>query len=217
MKTYKPTFLRRLAASIVILSGTLSLASAAVHGVPNFQTVNSQIYRGGQPSDEGFRNLAAMGIKTVVDLREDDQRSHAEKKLVKALGMHYVNIPMKGMKTPTSKQISNSLKVLNDDSKGPVFIHCRRGADRTGVVLACYRIEHDKWDNQKALREARTFGMSWYQLPLQRYVLAYTAHDKSDSLFSGAGRVGDSIRDHAEDALDTVKQGATSVLNRVRN
>src|SRR6476660_9575602 len=125
MKTHKFTLLRRLAASIVILSGTLALASAAVHGVPNFQTVNDRIYRGGQPSNEGFRNLAAMGIKTIVDLREDDSRSHAEKKLVKKLGMHYVNIPMKGMKTPTSKQVSHSLKVLNDDSKGPIFIHCR--------------------------------------------------------------------------------------------
>src|SRR5205085_4317127 len=142
-------------------------------------------FRGGQPSDEGFRNLASMGIKTVVDLRESGHRSDSEKKLVKRLGMRYVSIPMKGMKTPSSNQVSRALRALNDHSSAPVFIHCRRGADRTGVILACYRIEHDKWDNHQALQEARGYGMSWYQLPLQRYVLAYRTKENSDSLLSG--------------------------------
>src|SRR5439155_26824306 len=102
-------------------------------------------------------------------------------------------------------------------SSAPVFIHCRRGADRTGVILACYRIEHDKWDNHEALREARGYGMSWYQLRLQRYVLAYRTKENSDSLLSGAGRARDSIRDRAEDAIDTVKQGTNAVLDRIRN
>jgi protein tyrosine phosphatase (PTP) superfamily phosphohydrolase (DUF442 family) len=218
MKTHKAHLFQRVAQSLIVLSASLALAfGAGVRGVPNFRTVNDQVYGGGQPSSEGFRNLAAMGIKTVVDLREPGHRSDSEKKLVKALGMKYVSVPMKGMKTPTSKQISHALKALRDDSKGPVFVHCRRGADRTGVVLACYRIEHDQWDNGRALREARSYGMSWYQIPLQRYVMAYKGHDKSESVASGASQLGESIRDHAEDALNAVKEGAGSVLDRVRN
>jgi tyrosine-protein phosphatase SIW14 len=153
----------------------LALASAAprVNGVPNFQIVNEHVLRGGQPTSEGFRNLAANGVKTVVDLREADQRAEAEKEIVESLGMKYVNIPMQGMTTPTDQQISKALKLMKNDSAGPVFVHCQRGADRTGAVVACYRIEHDNWNNVKALHEARGFGMRWYQLQLQSYVLAY--------------------------------------------
>jgi protein-tyrosine phosphatase len=84
--------------------------------------------------------------------------------------MRYVGIPMKGMRTPSDEQISGVLALMNDDTAGPVFVHCERGADRTGAVIACYRIQHDHWDSDEALSEARGFGMSWYQTALQRYV-----------------------------------------------
>jgi protein-tyrosine phosphatase len=67
------------------------------------------------------------------------------------------------------------LGLLNDAAAGPVFVHCRRGADRTGTVLACYRIAHDGWDNSKALSEARSLGMSWIERAMQSYVLHYAA------------------------------------------
>jgi len=209
MKTYKIHF----------LAICLSLGAAfgrSVDGVPNFQVVNDQIYRGGQPSSSGFRNLASIGIKTVVDLREDGDRTKAEKNVVKANGMKYVSIPMKGMTTPTEKQIDHALRILNDSSAAPIFIHCRRGADRTGVVLACYRIDHDNWGNQKALNEARSFGMSWYQFPLSRYVLNYQP-DRSHGLASAANRVGDKVRDLGADSIDAVKHGVGEVLGRIKN
>jgi tyrosine-protein phosphatase SIW14 len=178
-----------------------AFAAADIRGVPNFRAVNDRVYRGGQPSAEGFRNLAAMGIKTVVDLQEKSDRSHAEHKLVKSLGMHYVNIPMKGMHTPKDKQIERALKELH--SGDPVFIHCKRGADRTGMVVACYRIEHDNWSREQALNEARANGMSWYQFPLQRYVLNYRPH--SHGLASSFDVMTDSIRDKATGILDRIR------------
>src|SRR6476660_6144425 len=186
---------------------TLASADPAVTGVPNCQTVNDQVLRGGQPTDAGFGRLAAMGVKTIIDLQEEGSRSHDEKKLVKALGMRYINIPMKGMTTPTEKQISHALKALDDTSGGPVFIHCKRGADRTGVVIACYRIQHDHWDNQKALSEARSYGMSWYQLPLQRYVRSYEPHDSG---------VAGAIRDKTVELAEKVSHGVTGILDGVR-
>lgn len=177
------------------LSVCLPLAAAPnVHGVPNFQTVNDSVYRGGQPTGEGFRNLAATGIKTVVDLREDDDRAKDEKKLVKALGMKYINIPMKGMRTPTEKQISHALKALQDEKAAPIFIHCRRGADRTGVVLAVYRVEHDNWSNREALDEARRYGMHWYEVPLMKYVLDYRPRGHSNGVVDLAGDAVDSLK-----------------------
>jgi tyrosine-protein phosphatase SIW14 len=143
-------------------------------GVSNFHVVNDHIYRGAQPSGQGFQSLAKMGVKTVIDLRSDDTTA-AEKQLVEAAGMHFINIPMHGMETPSDGAVKQALALFENQSAGPVFVHCRRGADRTGTVVACYRIAHDHWDNHKALDEARQFGMSWMQRAMHHYVLSYRA------------------------------------------
>jgi protein tyrosine/serine phosphatase len=142
-------------------------------GLANFHKVDDHVYRGAQPDDDGFSTLAGMGVKTVIDLRGNEHSEAREKQLVEAAGMRYVSIPMWGMRTPTDNQISSALKLMNDPSAGPVFVHCKRGADRTGGVVACYRIEHDHWSSSNALREARGFGMSWYQLAIQHYVVGF--------------------------------------------
>jgi protein-tyrosine phosphatase len=92
------------------------------------------------------------------------------------------------MHVPSDDQVQKALAILNDQSAGPVFIHCRRGADRTGMVVACYRIQRDGWDREKALKEARKRGMSWYQFPLKAYVLAYQPW-QSETVEAGASRV----------------------------
>jgi len=213
MKDHQTSLPCSLAACVLILVGSsLAFAEPSIKGVPNFHVVDDQVLRGGQPTGVGFRNLAAMGVRTIVDLQEDGDRSRDEKKLVKALGMKYVNIPMKGMTTPTEKQISHALKALNDNSDGPVFVHCKRGADRTGVVIACYRIEHDHWDNATALSEARNYGMSWYQFPLQRYVRSYEPHDSGLDASGVAG----AIRDKTVDLAEKVSHGVTGILDSVR-
>ena len=159
--------------SYVALSMPVWAADPAAPGVPNFHQVNERIYRGAQPKREGWHSLAKLGVKTVIDLRPDSEHScQAEKRVAEASGMHYVNIPFSGMAAPSDEKISKMLALLNS-ADGPVFVHCRRGADRTGVVMACYRIAHDGWSNQKALREARSYGMSWIELGMQHYVLAF--------------------------------------------
>ena len=175
MSNRRPTFSGLASFAVALCIAALPTASRAqsISGVPNFRRINDRLSRGGQPTEEGFRNLAATGVHTVLDLREKDERSKGEKHLVHDLGMRYVNIPMKGMHTPSDKQIAHALRILKDKDAGPVFVHCKRGADRTGVVLACYRIEQENWRNEDALREARDMGMHWYDLPLQRYVMAY--------------------------------------------
>jgi tyrosine-protein phosphatase SIW14 len=150
---------------------SFSLAQPA--GLPNFHRVDDHVYRGAQPTPEGLRSLANLGIRTVIDLRGSEHSEAAEKKIVEADGMRYVSIPMRGMSTPTDKQISEALKLMNDAASGPVFIHCRRGADRTGAVIACYRISHDNWDAGRAVDEANKFGMSFFQLAIRRYIARY--------------------------------------------
>ena len=84
--------------------------------------------------------------------------------------MQYVNVPMTGLTPPTEAEITRILALLEDAKAGAVFVHCMRGADRTGAVIAAYRIDHDHWDNYRALKEAMSFGMSFFQLPRQNFI-----------------------------------------------
>lgn len=169
--------LRRRAA-IFGFTASLTLASAWAHpqndNLPNFQKVDDHVYRGAQPTDSGFKELAQLGIKTIVDLRDVGEHSQAdEEKIVTGLGMRYVSIPMHGLSTPKDDKVAAVQALFNDTTNGPVFVHCKRGADRTGMVVAVYRISHDQWDNKKALSEAKSYGMSFFERAIQSYVMNY--------------------------------------------
>jgi len=171
------SYLRRRAA-IVCLTTSLILvpawADSQSENLPNFQKVDDHVYRGGQPTDMGFENLAQLGVKTVVDLRDIGEHSQAhEQKVVTDLGMRYINVPMHGMSAPKNDQVAAVQALFHDTANGPVFVHCRRGADRTGMVVAVYRVSHDQWENQKALDEAKSRGMSFFARSIQHYVMDF--------------------------------------------
>ena len=156
----------------IFVAAVASLPGASipdVPGVPNFHQVDEHVYRGAQPRGQGFDGLAKIGIKTVIDLRGERSEANA----VQSAGMRYVRLPWSGYKAPADEQINAVLALLNDNSAWPVFVHCRRGADRTGTAIACYRIEHDHWTNQRALAEAKTFGMSSMEQAMQHFILAF--------------------------------------------
>ena len=151
------------------------VAHPSIPGIDNFYQVNEHVYRGAQPTSEGIVALAKMGVKLVLDLRESGGRATREQNTVETAGMTYVNVPMTGLAAPTEEEIRKILALLEDDAVGPVFVHCMRGADRTGAVIGAYRIDHDKWDNARALKEAISDGMSFFQLPRQNYIKNFRA------------------------------------------
>jgi protein-tyrosine phosphatase len=157
----------------LLLMGLPAFSAPSVPGIGNFVQLNQQVYRGAQPTEEGFRYLAKIGVKTVLDLREDDARTAWERRTVLASGMQYVNVPMTGLTAPTDAEITRILALLENDANGPVFVHCMRGADRTGAVIAAYRIDHDQWDGARALKEAMSNGMSFFQLPRQKFIRTF--------------------------------------------
>jgi len=116
-----------------------------------------------------------MGIKTVLDLRGGSIHKPKEKKWVEAAGMQYVSIRLSGLFPPKERQMAEILALLEDRARGPVFVHCRRGDDRAGMVIACYRIAHDHWTNRKALEEARHVGLSPFEPLMRRYILKFDA------------------------------------------
>jgi tyrosine-protein phosphatase SIW14 len=149
----------------------------AAPGVPNFHQVDDHVFRGRQPSAHGFKSLSLIGVKTVIDLRSGAEQGHDEESVVKTAGMHYIHVPLNGFTAPTDQQIGTVLSLLDDSSGWPVFIHCRRGADRTGTVIACYRVAHDHWANEKALTEAKLYRMSRQEQEMRQYRSERSAAD----------------------------------------
>jgi tyrosine-protein phosphatase SIW14 len=141
--------------------------------LPNFHQVNEHLYRGGQPTDAGFERLAKRGVKTVVDLRGPGNRSVVEKARVESLGMNYQIFPISTTGGPNAQMLREILKVFEAPENSPVYVHCRGGHDRTGVVVACYRISHDGWTNERAEKEAELYGMAENQIAKKAFIHGY--------------------------------------------
>ncbi len=127
----------------------------ALPGVPNFGQVTPSLFRGAQPSDDGFGALAKMGVGIVVDLRGD---SDDERERVTKLGMEYVAIPSH-CSHMTEDGVAKFLTLMRDHPDKKVFIHCKYGVDRTGMMVAAYRISQG-WTAEESRREMESFGFS---------------------------------------------------------
>ena len=147
------------------------LAKAAV---PRFRQVAPGLYRGGQPSPAGFEFLKWRGIKTVINLREE----HDEREAVEKLGMKYFYFPMNARDSVSEATIDQFFSVLKNPQNQPVFVHCRRGADRTGFMMGLYRIAQQGWDGRAAYQEARALGMRWWYLGLKKQLYEYAARPR---------------------------------------
>jgi tyrosine-protein phosphatase SIW14 len=148
-------------------------AGAQYKELPNFHQVNARLYRGGQPKVGGLKRLASLGVKTVINLRGDDEHAGAEEREAKALGMKFYNLPLSLGGRPSREQIARALALINAPENQPVFLHCHKGSDRTGVVVAAYRITHDHWTDREAQREADQYGMGWWQHGKKDFISDY--------------------------------------------
>jgi protein tyrosine phosphatase (PTP) superfamily phosphohydrolase (DUF442 family) len=154
-------------------SGAVDLANIRID---NFGRVNERYYRGAQPKDHDYSALAALGIKTIIDLTSDDADPR-ERALTDAAGMAYVAIPMTTHKPPTPAQIAEFLRIANDPASGPVYVHCVGGRHRTGVMTALYRMTHDAWSAEQAFQEMKRykFGADYLHAEFKKFVYGYTA------------------------------------------
>ncbi len=141
--------------------------------LPNFHQINEQLYRGGQPKPDGLAELRKMGIATVIDLRDADENALKEKILVEQAGMRFINFPLGNWDRPETKDIENILAAINSAQNQPVFVHCKRGSDRTGTVIAVYRMTHDGWDAKRAGDEAEKYGIGWWQHGMRDFINDY--------------------------------------------
>lgn len=126
-------------------------------GLPNFHKVSDTLYRGAQPDTDGFRQLKALGIKTVVNLRA----FHSDRDEMNGLRFGYEHIFFKTWH-PENEDVSRFLKIVTNTNNTPVFVHCQHGADRTGTMCAIYRIAVQGWTKDAAIKEMTDGGYGYH-------------------------------------------------------
>lgn len=150
-----------LMSPLVVESAALAKAeikSEAKADLPNFHQVHDFLFRGGEPSTAGVKDLSNQGIKTIIDLRAAGKRTEDEAALAKSLGMRYINLPMSD-KAPTEAQVATFVQTVEAgrDCHEPVFVHCAHGSDRTGCMVGIWRVTHDNYSYNDAYKEMRSY------------------------------------------------------------
>jgi protein tyrosine/serine phosphatase len=171
----------RTALSLVFLSLAVPSSAAADEArspapIVRFAQVDDHLFRGGQPDAAGFEHLKRLGVRTIVNLRRDER----ERDLAEAMGFRYVSLST-GL-TPfglggslSADVVRRFFEVVDDPASGPVFVHCRRGADRTGTLIAMHRVARQGWTAEAAYAEARSIGMRWWHFPTKGHLRAFAA------------------------------------------
>lgn len=138
-------------------------------GLSNVGRVSPVIYRGAQPAPEGYATLKKMGIKTVINLRSN----HSEKEVVKTAGMKSIEIPFNVLRDVETKRVNQVIDIMLAPENQAVYVHCRLGQDRTGIIIAAYRIRVEGWSYKNAEEEMQAFGFNdiWHELKefIKRY------------------------------------------------
>jgi protein tyrosine/serine phosphatase len=152
--------------------------------IPNFAMVSAGLYRGGHPDDDGLAYLQQIGVKTIVDLEIGDfieawpwDITH-ERKSADALGFDFVRQPMSAF-TPfvSDEEMDATLAILADSSRQPIFVHCKHGQDRTGLVIGLERVFNEGWAPADAYQEMLDYGFHTAFVGLNHYFEEKTGYE----------------------------------------
>jgi protein tyrosine/serine phosphatase len=147
--------------SVFVLAGGASAGSKRRSGdapavdIDNFGQMDERFFRGAQPRETDYPVLAALGIKTIIDLT--DKPTSYEKPNAEAAGIRYVSIPMSDSRKPDNDQIAQFMKLVSEPSTGKFFVHCIGGRHRTGVMGAVYRMNQYGWSFDQAYNEMKQY------------------------------------------------------------
>jgi protein tyrosine phosphatase (PTP) superfamily phosphohydrolase (DUF442 family) len=151
-----------------------------IRGVENAGKISDFLYRGAQPRGDGYDELKKLGIAIVVDLRNSkpvkrDGGETREQVKVEAAGMRYVEIPTSAFLGPTQIQVATFLQLQHDNEKQKIFVHCYFGDDRTGTMVATYRIAMDHWTSDEAYNEMRAYHFHKHLIVMGHFVKVFPA------------------------------------------
>ena len=141
--------------------------------IDNFGQVSAAYYRGAKPDGRDYSDLAALGVKTVIDLTDDG--SAEEPAAVRSQGMQFYRIPMTTHETPSSEKVALFLKLVEAPANQPVYVHCQGGRHRTGVMTAVYRMTDEGWSADRAFTKMKqyNFGPDFLHAEFKNFVYAY--------------------------------------------
>ena len=152
--------LSRVYTAVLLVAALASTAAASANlsqvRIDNFGQVNDNYYRGAQPEGRDYTDLAAIGVKTLVNLASDDA-DPGERAMAERAGMRYFQIPMTTHQPPTAAQLTEFMRIVNDPANQPVYVHCVGGRHRTGVMTAAYRMSEEGWTADRAFKEMKDF------------------------------------------------------------
>lgn len=181
------SFPRAIAASLALILSLAALSTAqsplndriSKIQIENFGRINENYYRGAQPKKNDYADLAALGVKSVVDLWGEGADEPA---MVESLGLRFYRIGLSSRSKPSSEDVARFLAIVNDPANQPVFVHCHVGRHRTGVMTAIYRLVHDGWTADRAYAEMKQykfekgFLQGFVHTELKNYVYDYYSH-----------------------------------------
>jgi len=158
---------------------TVSLPAAALssehlynlHGLENVGRVAPGVFRGAQPGKDGFATLKAMGIRTVIDMRTTEN----EKLQVEAAGMKAIAVPIQMVRNGLKEKVDHVVALMADPANQPVYVHCRHGQDRTGIVVAAYRMKQQGWNLADAEAEMQAYGFNDVWINFKKFIRQYGA------------------------------------------
>ena len=156
-------------ALVVVL---LCISSALyAQDIPKFSEVDNGFYRGGQPTKEDFEYLKGLGIKTVIYLRDFEDVIEWESKFCREYKMNFINMPVFANRGISKEDANEFLQIVLNPKNKPVFVHCKHGSNRTGAMVAAYRIIYQRWSPKKAYREALSFGLNQLHFKFKKFIL----------------------------------------------
>ncbi len=148
-----------LAICMLALTGCAGTPRGADADLPNFRQVTPTLYRGAQPTAAGLARARDMGIKTVVNVRQSDD----DRETARALGLTCEQRSMSAW-SPCNEDVAWFLNLATDPQRQPVFLHCQHGADRSGYLIAMYRVVVQGWDRERAIEEMTAGGMGFHDI-----------------------------------------------------
>jgi protein tyrosine/serine phosphatase len=136
--------------------------------LPNYHVVEEELHRGGRPSQDGIKELARKGVKTIINLRvgEFNQKAIKEYYTDQLRLIHLPFFPYE----PCDQLMIKFLKIICNKKHTPAYVHCFHGADRTGTVVAIYRIIVQGWDKEDAILEMKSKGLHWWHNNMIEYI-----------------------------------------------
>ena len=168
-----------VAAPLCMALSTPALAQAVAAPAPisiyNFAKVNERYYRGGQPMGDQYEALASLGVKTIINLTNEEDGQPDEKRLAEKHGMRSVSIPMRTRTAPTDEEIAQFMSIVDDPNGGAVYVHCVGGRHRTGVMTAVYRMTKDGLTGDQAFKEMKQYkyGPDFLHPEFKKFVYKY--------------------------------------------